>query len=346
VSALRKGGAFRIQSDIPVIAYQHSPLQPQATNDASCLLPEGTLGQRYVVASYVDALGSYPSYVDIIGTQPNTMVTVKPKTNVLSGSGVPAIPAGQTQTFTLNRYDTLQLVAGSGSDITGIEVTSTAPVAVFGAVECAQVPAGYTYCDHIEEQAIAVRNWGTKYVGAHAPTRSGSERFYWRILAQKDGTTVDTMPQQTGFPKTLNAGEFYEFWTQESFVFQGDQPFGAFQYVSGQNAFNAGTGDPAMITAVPVEQWLSRYVLLTPSGYTQDYVQIIRATQDDVMLDGQPVPANSFYAVGAYQVADVKVSAGTHVLTSNAQFGIVGVGYTGVTSYGYPGGLGLKVISP
>ncbi len=346
-SGLRVGGAFRLQSDIPVIAYQHSPLQPQATNDASCLLPEGTLGTHYVVGSYLDALGSYPSYVNVVGTAQGTTVTVRPKTATVGGSGVPAISAGQTQTFTLNRYDTLQISAagGSGNDITGMDVLATAPVAVFGAVECAQVPAGYTYCDHLEEQSLPEQAWGQIYVGAHAPKRGLSDRYYWRVIAYKDNTTIDTQPQQTGFPQTLNANQFYEFWTQESFIFTGNEAFAAIQYVTGQDAFGAGTGDPAMMTAVPVEQFLNRYVVLTPSGYSKDYLQVIRpAGGADVFIDGNAVPANEYYTVGQFQVADHLVGPGQHSLLSVDPFGIMGVGYTGVTSYAYPGGLALKIL--
>ena len=345
-SALRKGGSFRIASDLPVIAYLHSPLAPQATNDASCLLPEPTLGTHYFVASYVDALGGYPSYYDVIATADNTEVKFKSVGSTSGGSGVGATSAGQTTSVMMNRYDTLQIAAVPGGDITGTEITSSGPVAVIGAVQCAQVPAGATYCDHVEEQAIPIRNWGQTYVGAHAPKRSGSEHYFWRVMASADNTTITTTPSQMGFPKTLNKGQFYEFWTQESFIVNGDHPFAAFQYLSGQNAFGAGTGDPAMMTSVPVEQFLSRYVLLTPNGYTQDFVQILRITADEVKVDGVTVPASSYYAIGAYTVADYPVKAGSHVITSASPVGIVGIGYTDVTSYGYFGGLALNNIAP
>jgi hypothetical protein len=344
-SALRTGGAFRVESDVPVIAYQHSPLQAQATNDASCLLPESTLGTRYIVGSYVDALGGYPSYFNVIATAPNTEVTVTVPVTTGSGPGVPVISAGQSQTFTMNRYDTLQ-IAASSNDVTGTVISATAPVSVIGAVQCAQVPAGATYCDHIEEQMLPVRNWGKTYVGAHAPKRSGSERYYWRVLASQDGTTIETTPPQTGFPVTLDAAKYYDFWTQEDFVVTGDKPLMAFQYISGQDAFGAGTGDPAMITAVPVEQFLSRYVLLTPTGYSNDYVQVIRTNNTPVVVDGAAIPDASFRTIGSFQVADHPVGGGVHVLEGAHPFGIVGVGYTDVTSYGYPGGMALINLNP
>ncbi len=350
-TALRVGGAFRVASDLPVIAYQHSPLTPYYTNDASVLLPEATLGKHYFVPSYYDALGGYPSYFNVVATQNNTTVSFTVPNASAAGAGVVAAAAGQTVTVTMNRYDTLQVANAPGSpqmqrDMMGAEIDASAPVSVFGAVECAQVPAGYTYCDHMEEQAVPVRNWGMVYVGAHIPKRSNTERYYWRVMAQQDGTVIDTTPPQMGFPQTLNAGQFYEFYTQESFVFTGSNPFAAYQYISGQDAFGAGTGDPAMITAVPVEQFLPRYVVLTPSGYAVDYIQIIRTTGDAVQVDGVTVPANSYYAVGAYTVADYAVAAGPHVITSNSGIGIVGVGYTSATSYGYPGGMALDNIAP
>jgi len=83
-------------------------------------------------------------------------------------------------------------------------------------------------------------------------------------------------------------------------------------------------------------------VVLTPSGYGYDYIQIIRVSNDDVLVDGAVVPAASYYAVGNYSVADYQVAAGPHAITSTSPFGIMGVGYTGVTSYGYPGGFALR----
>ena len=58
------------------------------------------------------------------------------------------------------------------------------------------------------------------------------------------------------------------------------------------------------------------------------------------------VPAAKYYTVGAFTVADYQVGAGTHVITSASPFGIMGIGYTDVTSYGYPGGLALNNIAP
>src|SRR5690606_38114856 len=62
VSQLRVGGVYRVHSNIPIVAYQHSPLGQQATNDASMLLPEYALRQNYIIASWKDTHNAHPSY--------------------------------------------------------------------------------------------------------------------------------------------------------------------------------------------------------------------------------------------------------------------------------------------
>ena len=84
---------------------------------------------------------------------------------------------------------------------------------------------------------------------------------------------------------------------------------------------------------------------VTGTGYTQHYAQVIRLKGGaDVKIDG--VVVAGYYAVGEYEVADWKINQGGHFAESDAPFGILNIGYTGVTSYAYPGGLKLAVINP
>src|SRR5690606_28333202 len=59
ITTVRKGGVYRVESTIPVVAYVHSPIGSQATNDASMLLPEHALTGNYIVASYP---GTFPTH--------------------------------------------------------------------------------------------------------------------------------------------------------------------------------------------------------------------------------------------------------------------------------------------
>jgi hypothetical protein len=96
---------------------------------------------------------------------------------------------------------------------------------------------------------------------------------------------------------------------------------------------------------VPTEQFLPRYVFVTGTGYTENYVQVIRPSGGaDVYVDG--VLVDDYYTIGGFDVSDWPIAEGAHSADSADAFGIVQVGYTGVTSYAYPGGLALGLINP
>ncbi len=344
-SGLRKGGSYRVQASIPVVAYQHSPIGAQATNDASMLLPEHALKQDYVVASYIDSLGFLPSYFNVLAIADNTTVKWTPPQSTQGGAGVPDVAGGQTGQVLMNRFDTMEVRAPNGGDVSGTIISADKPIWVVGAVNCVNVPAGVTYCDHIEEQMLPLDYWGKKYVGAHSPTRGG-EQHYWRVYGGEDGTIVTTTPPQPGTPLNLNKGSWAELAipNNTSFLFESDKPFMPVQYLAGQDS-GAGTGDPAMYQMIPVEQFLDSYAFVTGTGYSVHYAQIIRTKGGpDVKVDGAVV--GNYYAVGEFEVADHPISEGGHLAESDAPFGILNIGYTGVTSYAYPGGLKLAVINP
>ena len=346
VTTIRKGGVYRVESDLPLVAYLHSPIGSQATNDASMLLPEHALTGNYVIASYPGTFPThYPSYFTAIATENGTTLNMVAGIATAGGGGVPALAKGDAADIALDRYDTLNVVVSVNyTDLSGTIISADKPVWVAGATECGNVPMyPTTYCDHLEEVSIPLEYWGDTYVGAHAPTR-GNETYYWRVYSGDAAVTVDTAPAQPGFPVTLDKGEYYQFGTKESFIFTADGPFMPVQYLEGQNG-GAGTGDPSMYQMVPTEQFLSSYAFVTGTNYNQHYAQIIRPVGGaDVLVDGDTV--TGYYTVGDYEVADWSISEGAHFATSADPFGVIQIGYTPVTSYAYPGGLRLKVINP
>ena len=349
VSAVRKGGTYRVQSDIPIIAYQHSPIGAVATNDASMLLPEHALRQNYVIASYKDWLSTIgdiqPSYFNVIAAQNDTTVTWTPQQGTVAGDGVPGVGPGQTGMAKLSRGDLLQVRAQSGGDVSGTVVSADKPIWVVGAVTCVNVPSGVTFCDHVEEQMLPLDYWGKTYVGAHSPLR-GFEQHHWRVYGGEDGVVVSTVPPQPGTPMMLGKGQWKDLVVPNgtSFMFQGTGPFLPVQYLEGTDG-GASTGDPAMYQMIPVEQFLDRYAFVTGTGYAQDYAQVIRVKGGaDVLIDGQLV--TGYYAVGDYEVSDWLIQPGAHLAESEQPFGILQIGYTGVTSYAYPGGMQLEEINP
>jgi hypothetical protein len=257
--------------------------------------------------------------------------------------------------------------------LNGAYIEADQPVGVFSSNDCANVPALGTAaaCDHLEEQVFPLSLWGQTYVAARVPQREGTGGTWgdvgsdgsvavWQILAQRDDTTVafDGNAQVTGLPAsvTLSAREMaqYEVGGPEAhpgdFLVTADKPILVTQYMVG-TMYDArpdvALGDPSMILAVPVEQYLSRYVVLVPETWHFDYLVLAREQGAAVSIDGAPVD-QGWIQVGAsnYEVTRAPVSDGVHQLAGSMPFGVTVVGYDWFDSYGYPGGLDMQIINP
>ncbi len=371
-STVRTGGVYRVVSDIPVIAYLHSPLKNSASNDSSMLLPTRSLRQDYIIASYPpfvddkipDDKNGRPSYFNVIALENDTTIEWTPRVDT-AGNEFPVkkVAAGETGSVLVNRFDVLQVGASSITntdyethDVSGTVVHADKPIWVLGATSCAFVPfdsAGF--CNHLQEQMLPIEYWGTKYVGAHAPLRA-TEQHIWRVYAGEAGVTVTTDPPQPGTPFTLNQrGAFKEITVAsgKSFTFQGTGPFLPVQYLVGSKEA-AGKGDPAMYQMIPIEQFLERYVFVTGKDYDTNYAQVIRVKgASDVKINN--VVVTGYYLINAvnglqYEVADFPLDPGTdpkvYLAESDDAFGVMVIGYqtTGgsYSAYAYPGGMALK----
>jgi hypothetical protein len=338
---------YRLETDRPIVAYQHSPIGSTATNDASVLLPEHALTGNYIVTSYPATVGAYPSYFTAIAITDGTVVDFTVKTGATAGGGgIPALAINQSAQVNLNRYQLMNVVVAqqNGGDLSGTIVTANQPLHLIGATECANVPNGsQTFCDHMEEASFPLEYWGQEYVAPMAPVRN-NESTHWRVYGGEDNVMVSTTPQQPGFPLMLAKGQFFQFASKANFIVTCSGPCLPVAHLESQNP-NAGTGDPGMYQMVPTEQFLSSYAFVTGTNYQQHYAQIIRpAGGSDVTIDGNVV--GNYVMVGNYQVSTVQTTEGAHFATSDQPFGILQVGYTPVTSYAYPGGLKLEVINP
>ena len=135
-------GAYEVESDVPVVAYQYNPLHFQAgdtdfsyTNDASLLLPVHTLTGNYMAStwptwgngSWTKALGVVtgswsgwsPGFVAIAGTEDGTQVTITSAT-YSQGGAITALGPGESAIATLNRGDVLQVLSQVPADSTDV----------------------------------------------------------------------------------------------------------------------------------------------------------------------------------------------------------------------------------
>ena len=361
---------FQVTSTAPVTVHQFNPLNGNNvfTNDASLLLPSNVGGKEYVVMAWpLRTTGNeFRGFMAIIATQAGvTKVGISPSCSILEGANVPAMSAnpGTPYEFFMEQGDVLNLeTAGvQGADLTGSLITSDKKVNVFGGNECANIPLGVNYCDHVEQQLFPVSAWGTSYVGDAFSPRNNDQVDTWRIVSGKDGTQINVkFSFEAPRSFTLNKGEWEEFESGESFHATGTGPFLVGHYLQGSNyaghvnkCGNTGIGDPAFSLGVPSQQYLTEYIVLTPSAYQEDYVNIIhkKGTLADVTIDDAPVLAFKPLSVNAVGVGDsewaviqLPVPDGVHTIRSQEPIGVTAYGYDCDVSYAYPGGLSLKTI--
>lgn len=298
--------AFRIRSDVPIVAYQFNTLKNSFSNDASLLLPKNGLGSIYRALGYpaansivVPGLPKIPgipdhAYVTIVGTQPGTTVTVTVPTPTLAGGPVPARKKGEVITQVLGPFDVLNIETdGYPGDMTGTIVTSSAPVAVFSGSERATStggggdnpeppnppgfdPSSKCCTDHIEEQLLPVTSYGKTFVITRSPIRSTGgyvEPDFLRFMGVAATTTVRTSLPSPHDTFTLQPGEKHDTWTQKDIIVEATEPLAIGQILVSQAYTKApiAQGDPSLTIPPPVDQYRSDYLFNVPSSWGKNF---------------------------------------------------------------------------
>jgi hypothetical protein len=361
-SVIRRGGAYHVRSNGPIAAYQFNPLTFERpggyfsfTNDASLLLPQSVMTQRYLVSTWAnvyqalsgDTVGGFIAITAVTGE--STEVTVRPTAGTAAGPGVPAMRAGQSRTFTLNAGDVLELIGEGPGDLTGTQIESNQPVAVFVGHDCATVPAGRVACDHLEEQLFPNETWGRDYLVSALRDRGPGVPAVVRILSQADGNALTFDPPSAHAPVTLAAGQLIEFQSNVNFRVTGTQALLVSQFMLGQGGAGSGltTGDPAMVFEVPIQQYRTSYDFYVPQTYPNNFINVVAPEGADLIMDDMPL-RGSMSPVGGMNVYTLPIPSGPHRLRSSGgqPIGVKVYGVARYTSYMYPGGLDLQLITP
>ncbi len=383
--------AYRIVSNYPIVVYQFNPIVQSYSNDASLLIPTSGLDMHYRVigwptANPIEPFGNIDgipdrSYVTIVGAHDGTTVSVTLGGPIIGdnfGAGITAAAAGDVVTFTLNRYDVLNLESdGAPGDMTGTVVVSSQPVAVFSGGERGIAPyntdgvpappsgAPDDWCctEHLEEQVFPTSAWGRDFVITRSPQRGTSwpEPDIYRIMADRVPTTVTTNLPGANASFTLAPGEWRELYSQESFILRADAPVSIQQITVSQgwvdNPKPGHGGDPDMLLFPPYQQYRDNYVFLTPTTFSADYVVVSAPVGTEVLLDGRDINGDEFdplcnYEMAGelegtiYQAITCPVEDGAHTIDASLPVGIMVYGYYNVGSYGYVGGSDLEQINP
>lgn len=239
------GGAYKLSSNLPVVAYQFNPLEYKAggasspagkdwstcvdhqgsrtdcfsySNDASLLLPTNALTGNYRLYG-LDNYGSYASYrpfYAITATHDDTKVAIDFARSsqgttgryVLPGEGVTAANYSSHFEIMMNAGDVVQLQAAD-IDLSGSLLKASHPVQVISGVPCIDLPLGVQACDHVEETLTPVETLGKHYF-VTSPTGPNGDApgVLVRIHGNVNGTHLTYSPSKPeGCPDVINAGQ-------------------------------------------------------------------------------------------------------------------------------------------
>lgn len=360
--------AFHLTTDLPVVAYQMLPYGGgrAAATGASLLIPTSAWGTNYIAVTGFETpapplpLPTGPS-LNIVAKEDGTVVTMRPRSAVLGGAGLPAGAENQPYTFTLARGQHAQIT--QLAPLAGSPIEASKPVGVFGGHQVVSIDR---CCgDHAEQMLTPVRALGFEYVAApHADRKPqpGEPRIY-RIYGAVNGTALTYEPPNIG-PASVGLGGMLEIRSATPFVVrsQDDQhPFSMFTYMSGAGATGeGGWGDADFVRLVPPTQFLSHYVFFTDPTYPFTWLTVVRHKHNGVFepvtLDcagtvsgWRPVGTSAEYEITYVELVDHfhgvgQCNNGVRTMDSTGGFGVWVWGWgsedtsTGWVSYGYPAG--------
>ncbi len=195
--------AYRVTSQVPVVAYQFNPLENVNvfSNDASLLKPvealtytPGEMSAAYVVLGWPQTIASSDdpntnfnpadpidlrAFLTIVATRPDTRVRVQTTTAIVGGGPIPATPAGGVVEAVLDPFDVLNLETGGfNADFTGSLIDADQPIVVFSGSEASDAPFFQKLqdrrccADHLEEQLDPVRTAGKRFAITRGASRT------------------------------------------------------------------------------------------------------------------------------------------------------------------------------
>jgi hypothetical protein len=362
------GTAYRIETSVPVTAYQFNTLEQETSKfsaDASLLFPTHVLAGDYTTftgdsfyhdSAFGGSMGEIGAFIAVVGVEDGTTVDVFATADLM--------PGAPSQDVTIDRgevYAVLSLSEGNKEptpgegNLTGSRIVADKKVAVFSGNVATREPVGVLVCcaDHLEQQMLPLEAWGQRYLTAPPvdPAGDTNVKTAYRMVGGEDGISLTYAPAMPdGAPTVLDAYEVAYFVSDQAFTVEGSRPFGVAQFHVGSSETAHGIdGDPAMVVLPAQDQLQDAYVFLVPPTYTSNYVSVLRPVGTTTTLDGATVeePASPVGQVGGttYEFVQVPVDEGAHRIAGDEPFEILVYGYAETASYAYPGGSGLEHIS-
>lgn len=250
---LRMGGStgsdnkgIRLTSDKPITV--HGLVKADGRGEAFLVLPVDVLHKHYIVATYFPIS---TAIIQVTAKEDNTMVLFSLKTESKDDGSVSYgekhYGDGDVINVTLNALDVFQVMGSS--NLTGTEVRSSKPIAVFSGNDCTWVPyESQLPCNQLIEQIPPVKFWGQHFITS--PTPNSPDGDFFHIIASQNNTDVRI---DRKFIKTLQKGQSREveaLWNQ-SLEISTSQPSLVVQYTK------FSEGKSTTMSIVPSTIWYS-----------------------------------------------------------------------------------------
>jgi hypothetical protein len=339
-----------------VAAYQFNPLTFQTTNasgtclnsftnDASLLLSQRSLTRRYLVLTAPNfvvqgnVLGGFIAVVATTGESTSVTVRLPPRSGVIEAQD------NVVRRENMAPGDVALIVGSQAGDLSGAVVEASNAVAVFAGHDCTFIPQGLPACDHLEEQVLPLETLGQDFVLSDLRDRDAP--VVVRMVAARDDTLVRFDPATLSPPRRLAAGQVIELTVNDSFRVSANRPLQVAQLMTGLGMVRRGAGDPALVTEVPTQQYRDRYDIFVPDTYTSNFLGVVAPRGARVLLDESPLTGD-VESLGPWSVIHAAVTPGRHQLRTveGVAFGVKVYGTALYTSYMYPGGLDLRLLTP
>lgn len=346
--------SLKIESEVDITVY--GVTTRIWSSDGFLALPDDVLTRRYIVLAYPNGYFvppqpfqppyyDHPSEFAIIATEDNTEVTILPTANLNGRPTKDAIQIG------LNRGEVYfaQAALYEKQDVTGTQIRSTKPIAVFSGTRRTSIPTSVAnYRDLLVEQMPPLDAWGNSAILTPIFQVNNNDLGYdpvARLVAVVDFTewTLNGVPRAP-----LRSGVPIEIVLDETpSVIRADAPILVAQYEHsnqeiGQNTF--GLGDPFMMIIPPESQYDTIYAFQSVPHqlFVRHFVNVVVETSDirSLRIDGAAVSAPFLPVPGTqYSYAQVELNAGAHTARGDSPFGLYAYGFGEANSYGYPGGM-------
>nr|XP_022299574.1 SCO-spondin-like isoform X2 [Crassostrea virginica] len=334
--------AILLESSSPVSVVTMN--QDGNSSDTSLILPIERLGRSYIIGStdpFSPKLPAHKSQVAIAALHDNTTVTIQLKFE--SNSSLTYLNtqyfSGDNLTLSLNQFESFQFC--KQADLTGTLVGADRPVAVFAGNRCNKLQT-FGYCSHLMEQLPPIDDLDNEYIVPPSLEFGGSKI---RIIAAET-TRIQFFFDGEKRENVIDPGTYKDvrIYSDHSAYIKTDKPIMVLSFAIRMT--KKEEGDPYMSLVPGFNQFLSKYFVAVPEGYTKNFLSVILKadSKSSLRIDGEGLSRDIIVSEMKVMASDVEylvfilqISAGGHKVETldNSRFGLMIHGQTKGDSYGY-----------